>query len=141
MNTVCLMGNICFDVELKYSGGENATAFLNNTVAVKRDYKNKQTGEYDSDFIKFSCFGKTAEFIKQYFTRGDKIALTGSLQTDDYTDQNGQKRSITKVVVTKADFVEKKGNGGNPAGVTPPTPNVAANNFNPTELNNDLPWS
>ena len=62
MNNVSLVGRFTRDMELRYATGENATAILHNCVAVRRKFKNAD-GEYESDFINITAFGKTAEFI------------------------------------------------------------------------------
>ena len=112
MNKVCLVGNICRDTEVNYVGGDNANAILRNTIAVQRKFKNKETGQYESDFISFVAFGATAEFINKFFTKGQKIGLTGRIQTGSYTNKDGQKVYTTDVVVDDAEFVTAKGEGG-----------------------------
>jgi single-strand DNA-binding protein len=139
MNKVCLVGNICRDVELKVTGGENASAMLRNTIAVQRKFKNKETGQYESDFINFMCFGTTAEFISKYFTKGQKIGITGRIQTGSYTNKDGVKVYTTDVVVEDAEFVTPKGENGGSA------PAGNANDFinqgiDEDELNSNLPF-
>ena len=113
MNTVNLVGNLCRDNEIRYSAGENATAFLRNTVAVQRKYKNKETGQYESDFINIQAIGRSAEFINQYFTKGQKIGIVGHIQTGSYTNKEGQKVYTTDVIVDSAEFVTSKSDNNN----------------------------
>lgn len=108
MNTVSLIGNLCRDVELKYTSGDNATAMYRNTIAVQRRFKDKQTGNYESDFINIQAFGNTAEFLGKYFTKGSKVGITGRIQTGSYTNKDGQKIYTTDVIVDNAEFVTKK---------------------------------
>lgn len=108
MNNVSLVGNICFDVEVNYLPGENATAVLKNTLAVRRGFKNKETGEYESDFIKIKAFGQNAENIGKFFKKGNKIGVTGEIRTGSYENKDGQKINTTEVVVNNFDFVTSK---------------------------------
>lgn len=108
MNNVSLVGNICFDVEVNYLPGENATAVLRNTLAVRRGFKNKETGEYESDFIKIKAFGQNAENIGKFFKKGNKIGVTGEIRTGSYENKDGQKINTTEVVVNNFDFVTSK---------------------------------
>ena len=73
MNNFNCIGRIVKDLEVKTSQG--GTTVLNNTVAIKRPFKNKQTGEREADFINFVAFGKTAEIIAQYHQKGSLIGL------------------------------------------------------------------
>ena len=118
MNVVSLVGNLCRDNELRYSTGENATAILRNTIAVQRKFKNKENGQYESDFINIQVFGKTAEFVSQYFKKGDKIGVTGEIRTGSYTNKEGVKVYTTDVVVNNAEFVNSKGENSGNAGAT-----------------------
>ena len=58
MNIIALTGNATKDIELTYT--QSGTAVGKGSIAVRRDFKNKQTGEYETDFINFTAFGKTA---------------------------------------------------------------------------------
>lgn len=111
MNVVTLVGNLCFNNNLKYTSGDNATAILHNTVAVQRKFKNKNTGEYESDFISIQAFGSNAEFINKYFNKGSKIGIAGEIRTGSYTNKDGQKVYTTYVLVNNAEFVSKREEG------------------------------
>ena len=73
MNLVVEIGRLTRDPEER----NGAVRF---TTAVTRRFKNKD-GQYDSDFINCVAFAKTGEFIQKYFHKGDKIAITGRIQT------------------------------------------------------------
>lgn len=107
MNKVIIIGRFTRDPEIKYSTGENATATARFSLAVNRRFKNKE-GNYDADFINCVAFGKTAEFIEKYFTKGMAIGITGRIQTGSYTNKEGQKVYTTDVVVEETEFVESK---------------------------------
>lgn len=107
MNKVIIIGRFTRDPEIKYSTGENANATARFSLAVNRRFKNKE-GNYDADFINCVAFGKTAEFIEKYFTKGMAIGITGRIQTGSYTNKEGQKVYTTDVVVEETEFVESK---------------------------------
>ena len=110
MNKVVIIGRFTRDPEIKYTTGENATATARFSLAVNRRFKNKE-GNYDADFINCVAFGKTAEFIEKYFTKGMAIGITGRIQTGSYTNKEGQKVYTTDVVVEETEFVESKNKG------------------------------
>lgn len=110
MNKVIIIGRFTRDPEIKYTTGENATATARFSLAVNRRFKNKE-GNYDADFINCVAFGKTAEFIEKYFTKGMTIGITGRIQTGSYTNKEGQKVYTTDVVVEETEFVESKNKG------------------------------
>ena len=102
MNNFNCIGRIVKDLEVKTSQG--GTTVLNNTVAINRPFKNKQTGEREADFINFVAFGKTAEIIAQYHQKGSLIGLTGRMQSRSYENSNGQKVFVTELVVNEMHF-------------------------------------
>lgn len=101
MNLVVEIGRLTRDPEVN-----NGAVRL--SIAVTRRFKNKE-GQYDIDFINCVSFAKTGEFIQKYFHKGDKIAITGRIQTGSYTNSEGKKVYTTDVVVDNAEFVESKG--------------------------------
>ena len=105
MNKVVLLGRLTKDPELRFAAG-SGTAVSRFTVAVNRQFKRDET-----DFINCVAFGKTAETISQYFTKGRQIAISGSIRTGSYDAQDGTKRYTTDVTVDSFDFIES--NGGN----------------------------
>lgn len=99
LNNVVLMGRMTADAELKSTpNGKYVASF---SIAVERDYS--QNGERQTDFINLVAWNKTAEFITNYFNKGDMIAVTGSIQTRQY-EKDGSKRTATEVKVDKASF-------------------------------------
>ena len=102
MNNFNGIGRIVKDLEVKTSQG--GTAVLNNTVAINRPFKNKQTGEREADFINFVAFGKTAEIIAQYHQKGSLIGLSGRMQSRSYQNSNDQKVFVTELVVNEMHF-------------------------------------
>ena len=102
MNNFNCIGRVTKDLEVKTSQG--GTTVLNNTVAINRPFKNKQTGEREADFINFVAFGKTAEIIAQYHQKGSLIGLSGRMQSRSYQNSNDQKVFVTEVVVNEMHF-------------------------------------
>ncbi len=111
MNSVCLMGRLTADIELKTT--QSGVPVANFTVAVDRAFRSKDQ-ERQTDFINCVAWRQTAEFISRYFHKGQRMALQGSLQVRSYTANDGSKRTIYEVVVDNAFFCESK--GGNAGG-------------------------
>ncbi len=106
MNSICLMGRLTGDPELKTTqSGFSVTSF---SVAVDRAFRSKDQ-ERQTDFINCVAWRGTAEFISRYFRKGNRIALHGSLQSRSYTANDGSKRTVFEVVVDNAFFCESKG--------------------------------
>lgn len=105
MNKWCGIGRLTKEPELKLTA--NQTAFCNFTIAVDRRFKDAN-GQRQADFINCVAWRQTAQFIAKYFHKGNKIALSGSIQTRSFDDQNGQKRFVTEVVIDEAEFVESQ---------------------------------
>lgn len=86
MNQVILIGRTTKDCELLNSQG--ATAYLRNSVAIKRTQKN-ENGDYDTDFFNFVAFGKTAEYLTQYCPKGSLLLIKGHLSISKLTTDKG----------------------------------------------------
>lgn len=132
-NKVILMGRLCADPERKTTQSGNATCGFR--IAVNRQFKNKQTGEQETDFINCISWNKTAEFISKYFRKGNIIIVEGALRNNDYTDKNGTKHYSMKVNVDSATFGESKSQQQDvfSYGTNPGVPNPSAQ-----EISGDL---
>ena len=103
-NLVVLTGRLTADAELKTTpSGVSVTSF---SIAVERRYK--QGEEKQTDFINIVAWRAAAEFITKYFNKGSMIGIEGSIQTRNYTDKNGNKRTAFEVVANNVQFVESK---------------------------------
>jgi single-strand DNA-binding protein len=102
MNKVIIIGNLTRNPELKHS--KNGTAVTGITIANNRKYKEKQK----TIFIDAVAFGKTAEFINNYFTKGTPILVEGHLTLDSWVGKDGIKRQKHKIVIEKAEFTGAK---------------------------------
>lgn len=116
MNKVILMGRLTRDPEVRYSQGNTPTAIARYALAVDRKFK--KDGEPTADFINCVAFGKSGEFAEKYLHQGMKIAVTGRIQTGNYTNKDGQKVYTTDVIVEEHEFCESKNgsSSGNTSG-------------------------
>lgn len=103
MNSVMLIGRLTSEPDVRQG---QYGAVVHYTLAVDRG-KNKQ-GEQETDFPRCVCFGKSAEFARDYLHKGMKIAVEGSIKTGSYQGQNGQTVYTTEVQVRKHEFCEKR---------------------------------
>lgn len=103
MNKVELVGRLTKEPEVKLTS--NQTAYCNFTVAVDRKFKDKD-GNRQADFIICVAWKQTATFIQKYFHKGNRIGLTGSIQTRTFDDNEGRKVFVTEVLVDDVEFVE-----------------------------------
>ncbi len=112
LNRVTLMGRLVADPELRTTPSGVTVATIR--LAVDRDFKNKQTGEREADFINVVAWRQTAEFVSRYFTKGRMAVVEGRLQIRPYTDRDGNKRTAAEVVAENIYFGDSKreGEGG-----------------------------
>lgn len=106
MNNVSLIGKVVTDMQILYT--PNGTANISFTLAVRRDYKNKQTGKYDIDFIKCVAWKQSAELLHQYVSKGNLVGLNGSMQVRKYKNKSGQMVYRTEVIVKELTLLEKR---------------------------------
>ena len=97
MNKIILTGRLTKDPESKEteSGSLITTIFL----AVRREYKNKETNEYEADFIRLKSFNKQALYIHQYIKKGDLVQIDGSIRTGSY-EKEGEKMYTTDYIIS-----------------------------------------
>ena len=107
LNSVCLMGRLTADPELKST--QSGVSVCNFRIAV--DYQPKGQ-EKQTDFINIVTWRGTAEFVSRYFRKGQLVAVQGSIQTSQYTDRDGNKRTTFDVVADNVFFAEKKAESG-----------------------------
>lgn len=81
-------------------------AIARYTLAVDRRFK--KDGEQTADFINCIAFGKNGEFAEKYLRKGTKVAVTGRIQTGNYTNKDGVKVYTTDVIVEEHEFAESK---------------------------------
>ncbi len=107
-NKVILVGNLTRDCELRYL--PSGSAVCATGIATNRKFKNQQ-GEQKEEvcFVDITFFGRTAEIANQYLGRGKKVLVEGRLKLDQWTDQNGGKRSKHSVIVDTLQMLDSKG--------------------------------
>ena len=104
LNVAILTGRLTAAPELKKTpDGKSVTTF---SIAVDRKYKSGE--EKITDFINIVAWRQTAEFITKYFQKGSLIGIEGRIQTRNYTDKNGNKRTAFEVVAENVHFMESK---------------------------------
>ena len=118
MNKAIIMGRLTRDPIVNYSQGETPVAVVRFTVAVdrrvKRDANNSE--QQTADFISCVALGRQGEFIERYFHQGNRICVSGRIQTGSYTNKEGQRIYTTDILVEEVDFAESKGASSNNAG-------------------------
>ena len=110
MNVVTLIGRAVKDPQVTYTQGEKSMAIASFNIAVNRKTKNAE-GKYDADFINCKAWGKTAELIAQYFTKGKEIYLQGRIEVTT-SGEGENKRTYTNVVADRVEFCGSKGDSG-----------------------------
>ena len=119
-NRVMLAGNLTRDPQVKFFANERAVA--NFGIAVNRKFKG-QDGQMVEEvtFVDVEAWGRTAELVGQYLTKGRGCFIEGRLKLDQWDDKDGQKRSKLKVVADSVQFTDSKPGtaGGAPGGSTP----------------------
>ena len=138
MNIVIVTGNLTKDLNTKKSANGNTIA--NGTIAVNRNFKNSK-GEYETDFINFSCFGATAEFLAKFTRKGDRVELVGSWNTRKYTDKDNVEHKVDEIAVSQANKVptmKAEGDEAKPKAKKSVTPQEAYDELEVTS--DDLPF-
>jgi len=134
INSVALMGRLTYEPEIKRT--PSGVAVIRFQIAVDRNYQAKGQ-DRQADFIDCVAWRQTAEFVSKYFHKGDMIALTGSIQTENFTDKDGNKRKSTVVSVNNVSFCGAKENGNN--GFVPPEEESKLD-VDFEEIDDDLPF-
>lgn len=112
MNVVIIKGRLTKDPDVRYTQGAKPMTIARFSLAVNRRFK--RDGEPDADFFNVVAFGKQAETIEKFVTKGTEIAVRGHLQTGSYQNKEGQTVRTVDVVLDEFDFCgSKTSNGGN----------------------------
>ena len=111
LNHIVIMGRLTRDPELRRTGsGVAVTSF---SLAVDRDFGNRESGEKETDFIDCVAWRQTGEFVSKYFTKGRMAVVSGRLQIRNWTDKDGNKRRTAEVVADNVYFGDSKRDGDN----------------------------
>ena len=104
MNNVSLIGRLTKDPQIRYT--TNNTMVASFFLAVNRSYKTQE--EQTANFIPIVAYGKTAEFAKNYFIKGEQIGLTGRINTRNYEDKQKITHYVVEVIANKFFFADSK---------------------------------
>ena len=113
INTAILMGRLTADPELRHT--PNNVPVTSFTLAVNRSYA-KSGSERQTDFIDIVAWRSTAEFVSRYFSKGQLVAVEGSIQTRTYQDKDGNNRKAVEIVANNVHFAEPKRDSYNSTG-------------------------
>ena len=143
LNHITIMGRLVADPEMRTT--PSGAAVTTMRLAVDRDFKNKQTGEKEADFITVVAWRQTAEFVSRYFTKGRMAVVEGRLQIRTYTDRDGNKRTAAEVVADNVYFGDSQ-KGGDSANTSQAYQapargvDVSAGGFQELDDDGDLPF-
>lgn len=127
LNHIVLMGRLTRDPEMRTTqSGKPVTSF---SLAVERDFQKDMT-----DFVNIVVWNRTAEFVNSYFTKGQLVAVSGSLQIRNWEDQNWNKRQTAEVIAEHVYFAEPKRPSNRPDGGGVP---VEASGFTMMDADDD----
>lgn len=148
MNLTVLTGNIATDIELRQVGDTVVTSI---NLAVRDNFKKDVT-----HFIRVEAWGKTAELLNQYCSKGSKIGVEGSLKVDKFKDKEGNNREVTKVNASRIEFLDSKGSnsgtdgqrsdsytnayGSNKQRSQAPDENPFANSTGSVDISDEMPF-
>ena len=114
MNKLIFMGRLVADPE--FSMSQNGMAYCRFRIAVERSYT-KPGEEKKSDYFRITCFGKLAEHVSRYYTKGKPILIEGKIQNDNYQDNNGVMQYRDTIIADSVSFLlsdpTRNGNNNN----------------------------
>lgn len=107
VNKIFLLGSLGQDPELKYT--TSGKSYVHVSLATNEQWKDK-TGEshQHTEWHHLEAWNKTAELCCQYLKKGSQLYVEGSLRSDKYTDKQGIERYVTKVMVQRMQFLDRK---------------------------------
>jgi single-strand DNA-binding protein len=134
LNRVLLMGNLTRDVEVKYTASNTAVA--NIGLAVNRRYRSGDEFREETTFVDCEAWGKTAETMGKYLSKGRPVFIEGRLKLDEWQDRDGNRRTKLVTVVENFQFIDSRqggsgGGGGQKAPASAPGGGVS---------NDDIPF-
>ncbi len=109
VNKVILVGNLGQKPEIRYTKDSKPIASF--SIATSESWKGKTTGDMveKTEWHKVTFFGRIAEVAEQYLDKGSKVFVEGKLQTDKWEDENGNKRSATKIIGNNMQMLDSRG--------------------------------
>jgi len=122
-NKIILVGNLTRDIELRYS--TSGAAIANTAIATTKKFTSNGEKKEEVCFVDITFFGRSGEIANQYLRKGSKILIDGRLKLDQWTNNNGQKRSKHSVIVETMQMLDSKSD------------NQSSNNFQNGNSSND----
>lgn len=114
-NKVLLMGNLTRDIEMRYTSNNQPVA--NIGIAVNRRYRTKEgENREETTFVDCEAWGRTAEVMNEYLSKGRPVFIEGRLKLDQWQDKDGNNKSKLRVVVESFEFVDSRGGDGGSGG-------------------------
>ena len=105
INSICLVGRMTKDAELRYTPSNVAVATF--TIAVNRNRKN-ENGEREADFVNCVIWRQQAENLANWAKKGTLVGITGRIQTRNYENQQGQRVYVTEVIADNFQLLESR---------------------------------
>lgn len=138
MNRFIAIGRITRDPEMRYVGADSQAVVAKFGLAINRRFK--RDGEPDADFINCVAFGKIAEIIEKYTSKGSQVGIVARVQTGNYTNKDGVKVYTTDFVLEELDLLDKKNTGEN---ASAPVPSNSQDGFMniPDGIDEELPFN
>ncbi|MBQ7227482.1 MAG: single-stranded DNA-binding protein [Clostridia bacterium] len=131
MNKIFLIGNLTADPD--YSVSASGVPVCRFSIAVNRRFSGNNE-ERTADFFRITTFRKTAENCASFLAKGRKVGITGSIQINDYTDKEGNRRQSVDVTADEVEFLSPKGEGD-----SAPAPRKATSTLEPV-TDDSLPF-
>ena len=145
VNKVILVGNLGADPEVRYTANGDAVSTI--SVATTRAYKKRDSEEWveETEWHRVVVFGRSAEAVSQYLTKGRQVYVEGRLRTNKYEDKDGIERWSTEIVANDVQFLGGRGGEGE---VKYGEPSVKASNpskassqkVQDSDLDDDIPF-
>jgi single-strand DNA-binding protein len=109
VNKVILVGNLGQKPEIRYTKDSKPIASF--SIATSESWRDKTTGDMveKTEWHNVTFFGRIAEVAEQYLNKGSKVFVEGKLQTDKWEDENGNKRSATKIIGNNMQMLDSRG--------------------------------
>lgn len=115
MNKITIIGNVVHSPKMRST--QSGVSVASFSVAVRRKFKDQQTGEYGTDFFEVQAWRQLAELCEKYLEGGRKVAVVGAMQSRDY-EKDGVKKRVWELVADEVEFLSPREGtsapGGNP---------------------------
>tara|TARA_R110001632_G_scaffold1663_1_gene7266 strand:+ start:1031 stop:1414 length:384 start_codon:yes stop_codon:yes gene_type:complete len=107
MNNISIIGRIGKEIELKFL--PSGSAIANFSIAVNQDYKKQDGSKVEkTSWFDITAFGKTAENLNNFFNKGSMIGISGELEQQTWTSQDGTNKSKVIIKLQSFTFIDKK---------------------------------